>query len=109
MTWHGREIENAIADFVRDGVWPSLEYRECLHLLFRLHVAQKLIVAVLSNTAQGKAIAPALPDLQNRSRSAQWFLLHLWNMGGKAFLSTMADDWLRPSGNALQILNEGVS
>jgi hypothetical protein len=57
-TWPRTEIENAIADFVRDGVWPSLEYRECLHLLFRLHVAQKLIVAVLSNTAQAKAIAP---------------------------------------------------
>jgi hypothetical protein len=91
-------IEKAVAAFIRDGSWPTLDYRECLHLTFRAHLARETILAVLRGTPQGMAIKPALPDLENREAALRWFLVDLWNLGGKPFLAVMADTWVKTRG-----------
>jgi hypothetical protein len=88
-------IENAVAVFIRDKAWPSLDYRESLHLLLRLYIARKVLLAILEQTPHGVAIEPALPDLKNREDALRWFLIDLWNLGGKPFLAVMADAWLK--------------
>jgi hypothetical protein len=88
-------IEEAVAEFICDGSWTRLDYRECLHLVFRAHVARTIISAVLRGTPQGTAIEPTLPDLKNREDAIQWFLIDLWNLVGKPFLAAVADDWLK--------------
>ena len=91
-------VEKAAAAFIRDGTWPTLDYRECLHLILRAHVARATILAVLGGTPQAMAIKAALPDLENRGAAIRWFLVDLWNVAGKPFLAGMADDFLKTRG-----------
>src|SRR6266542_924698 len=94
-------IEDAVSAFTRDRSWPTLDYRECLHLIYRAHIARKVIQAVLRGDPQATAMKAALPDLQNREDTLRWFLVALWNLGGKAFLRAMGDDWLKTRGQVV--------
>jgi hypothetical protein len=85
-------IEKAVATFIREGFWPALTHRECLHLVFRIYLARKVLAAVLQATPPGMVVKSQMPDLQNREHTIQWLLVDLWNWGGKAFLAAMAQD-----------------
>ena len=87
-------IEKAVAAFIRDGSWPALTHRECLHLIVRIQLARKVLGNILQATPSGMVIKSQMPDLGNREHAIRWFLVDLWNLGGKAFLAAMADDLL---------------
>ena len=91
-------IEDAVKVFINENGWPSLEYRECLHLIYRAHIARKVIQSVLRGDPQAALMKPALPDLTNRKDALRWFLVDLWNIGGRVFLRAMGDDWLKARG-----------
>jgi hypothetical protein len=86
-------IEKAVAAFIREGSWPALTHRECLHLVVRIQLARKVLAAILQATPQGMVIKSQMPDLGNRQHAIWWFLVDLWNLGGKAFLAAMANDF----------------
>jgi hypothetical protein len=87
-------IENAVAAFIRDGSWPALTHREHLHLIVRIQLARKIVAAIRQGTPQGMVVKSLMPDLGNREHAIRWFLVDLWNLGGKAFLAAMARDFL---------------
>jgi hypothetical protein len=87
-------IEKAVAAFIRQGSWPALTHRECLHLIVRVQLARKVVTAIRQGTPQGIVVKSLMPDLGNREHAIQWFLVDLWNLGGKAFLAAMARDFL---------------
>jgi hypothetical protein len=82
-----------VAAFIREGSWPALTHRECLHLVVRIQLARKVLAAILQATPQGMVIKSQMPDLGNRQHAIWWFLVDLWNLGGKAFLAAMANDF----------------
>jgi len=86
-------IENAVAAFIRDGSWPALTHRECLHLIVRIRLARKVLVNILQATPPGMVIKSQMPDLKNREHAIWWFFVDLWDLGGKAFLAAMANDF----------------
>ena len=88
-----RSVEKAVAAFIREGSWPALSHRDCLHLVVRTQLARKVLAAILQETPQGMVIKSQMPDLGNREHAIQWSLLDLWNLGGKAFLTAMASDF----------------
>jgi hypothetical protein len=87
-------IEKAVGAFIRDGSWPALTHREHLHLIVRIRLARKVVAAIRQGTPQGMVVKSLMPDLGNREHAIRWFLVDLWNLGGKAFLSAMARDFL---------------
>ena len=87
-------IEKAVAAFIRDGSWPALTHREHLHLIVRIRLARKVVAAIRQGTPQGMVVKSLMPDLGNREHAIHWFLVDLWNLGGKAFLAAMARDFL---------------
>jgi hypothetical protein len=87
-------IEKAVAAFIREGSWPALTHREYHHLIVRIQLARKLTAAILQGTPQGMVLKSQMPDLGNREHAIRWFLIDLWNLGGKAFLAAMASDFL---------------
>jgi hypothetical protein len=87
-------IEKAVAAFIREGSWPALTHREYQHLIVRIQLARKLTAAILQGTPQGMVVKSQMPDLGNREHAIRWFLIDLWNLGGKAFLAAMARDFL---------------
>jgi hypothetical protein len=86
-------IEKAVAAFIREGSWPALTLRESLHLIVRIQLARKVLGNILQATPPGMVIKSQMPDLGNREDAIRWFLVDLWNLGGKAFLAAMADDF----------------
>jgi hypothetical protein len=86
-------VEKAVGVFIREGSWPTLTHRECLHLTVRIQLARKVLAAILQETPQGMVVKSQMPDLGNREHAIQWFLVDLWNLGGKAFLAAMARDF----------------
>jgi hypothetical protein len=64
-----------------------------LHLEFRTFTARTVILDIL-NEEGGEAIKKQMPNLENRSRMIRWLFLDIWELGGKAFLSAMTDDFL---------------
>ena len=86
-------IENAVAAFIRDGSWPTLTHREHLHLIVRIQLARKVVAAIRQGTPQGMIVKSQMPDLADREHAIQWFLVDVWNLGGKAFLAALADDF----------------
>jgi hypothetical protein len=90
-----RSVEKAVAEFIREGSWPALSHRECLHLVVRIQLARKILAAILQETPQGMVVKSQMPDLGNREHAIQWLLLDLWNLGGKAFLTAMANDFCK--------------
>jgi hypothetical protein len=87
-------IEKAVAAFIREGSWPAMTHREHLHLIVRIQLARKVLAAIRDGTPQGMVVKSQMPDLANREHAIQWFLVDLWNLGGKAFLAAMAGDLL---------------
>jgi hypothetical protein len=87
-------IEKAVAAFIRDGSWPALTHRGHLHLIVRIQLARKVVAAIRQGTPQGMIVKSLMPDLGNREQAIRWFLVDLWNLGGKAFLAAMARDLL---------------
>jgi hypothetical protein len=87
-------IEKAVAAFIREGSWPALTHREHLHLIVRIQLARKVVAAIQQGTPQGMIVKSQMPDLGNREHAIRWFLVDLWNLGGKAFLAAMAGDFL---------------
>jgi hypothetical protein len=87
-------IEKAVAAFIREGSWPALTHREHLHLIVRFQLARKVVAAIRQGTPQGIVLKSQMPDLGNREHAIRWFLVDLWNLGGKAFLAAMARDFL---------------
>ena len=87
-------IEKAVAAFIREGAWPSLTHREHLHLIVRIRLARKVVAAIRQGTPQGMVVKSQMPDLGNREHAIRWFLVDLWNLGGKTFLAAMARDLL---------------
>ena len=87
-------IEKAVGAFIREGSWPTLTYREYLHLIVRIQLARKVVAAIRQATPQGMVVKSQMPDLANRDYAIQWFLVDLWNLAGKAFLTAMARDFL---------------
>jgi hypothetical protein len=87
-------IEKAVAAFIRESSWPALTHREHLHLIVRIQLARKVVAAIRQNTPQGMVVKSLMPDLGNREDAIRWFLVDLWNLGGKAFLAAMARDFL---------------
>jgi hypothetical protein len=86
-------VEKAVAAFIREGSWPTLTHREHLHLIVRIQLARKVVAAIREGTPQGMVVRSQMPDLGNREHAIQWFLVDLWNLGGKAFLAAMARDF----------------
>src|SRR4030095_125247 len=86
-------IERAVTTFIREGSWPALTHRECLHLIVRIQLARKVLGNIIEATPPGMVIKSQMPDLGNREHAIWWFLVDLWNLGGKAFLAAMADDF----------------
>jgi len=86
-------IEKAVAAFIRDGSWPTLTHRECLHLIVRIRLARKVLINILQATPPGMVIKSQMPDLKNREHAIWWFFVDLWDLGGKAFLAAMANDF----------------
>ena len=86
-------IEKAVAAFIRDSFWPALTHREHLHLIVRIRLARKVVAAIRQGTPQGMVVKSLMPDLGNREHAIRWFLVDLWNLGGKAFLAAMARDF----------------
>ncbi len=86
-------IEKAVAAFISEGSWPALTHREHLHLIVRIRLARKVVAAIRDGTPQGMVVKSQMPDLGNREHAIQWFLVDLWNLGGKAFLAAMANDF----------------
>jgi hypothetical protein len=86
-------IEKAVAAFIRNGSWPALTHREHLHLIARIQLARKVAAAIRQRTPQGMVVKSQMPDLGNRERAIQWFLVDLWNLGGKEFLAALARDF----------------
>jgi hypothetical protein len=89
-----RAIEKAVLAFINDGGWPALTHREYLHLIVRIQLARKVVAAIRHGTPQGMVVKSQMPDLGSREHAIQWFLVDLWNLGGKAFLAAMARDFL---------------
>jgi hypothetical protein len=87
-------IEKAVAAFIREGSWPALTHREHLHLIVRIQLARKVVATIRQGTPQGMVVKSQMPDLGNREHAIRWFLVDLWNLGGKAFLAAMARDFL---------------
>jgi hypothetical protein len=87
-------IDKAVAAFIREGSWPALSHREHLHLIVRIQLARKVVAAIRDGTPQGMVVKSQMPDLGNRENAIRWFLVDLWNLGGKAFLAAMARDLL---------------
>jgi len=87
-------IEKAVAAFIRDSFWPTLTHREHLHLIVRIRLARKVVAAIRQGTPQGMVVKSLMPDLGNREHAIRWFLVDLWNLGGKAFLAAMVCDLL---------------
>ena len=87
-------IEKAVAAFILDRSWPALTHREHLHLIVRIRLARKVVAAIRQGTPQGMVVKSLMPDLGNREHAIRWFLVDLWNLGGKAFLAAMARDFL---------------
>src|SRR5439155_20418298 len=87
-------IGKAVAAVIRDGSWPALTHREHLHLIVRIRLARKVVAAIRQGTPQGMVVKSLMPDLGNRENAIRWFLVDLWNLGGKAFLAAMACDFL---------------
>jgi hypothetical protein len=87
-------IEKAVGAFIRDGSWPTLTHREYLHLIVRIQLARKVVAAIRQGTPQGMVVKSQMPDLGNREYAIRWFLVDLWDLGGKAFLAAMARDFL---------------
>jgi len=87
-------IEKAVATFIRESSWPALTHREHLHLIVRIQLARKVVAAIRQGTPQGMVVKSLMPDLGNREDAIRWFLVDLWNLGGKAFLAAMARDFL---------------
>jgi hypothetical protein len=85
-------IEKAVAAFIGEGAWPALTHREHLHLIVRIQLARKVVAAIRQGTPQGMVVKTQMPDLGNREHAIRWFLVDLWNLGGKAFLVAMASD-----------------
>jgi hypothetical protein len=86
-------IEKAVAAFIRDSFWPALTHREHLHLIVRIRLARKVVAAIQHGTPQGMVVKSLMPDLGNREHAIRWFLVDLWNLGGKAFLAAMPRDF----------------
>jgi hypothetical protein len=86
-------IEKAVAAFIRDSFWPALTHREHLHLIVRIRLARKVVAAIQHGTHQGMVVKSLMPDLGNREHAIRWFLVDLWNLGGKAFLAAMPRDF----------------
>ena len=86
-------IEKAVGTFIREASWPPLTHREYLHLIIRIQLARKVVAAIRDGTPQGMVVKSQMPDLGNREHAIQWLLLDLWNLGGKAFLTAMANDF----------------
>jgi hypothetical protein len=86
-------IEKIVTAFIREGSWPALTHRESLHLIVRVQLARKVLAAILQATPQGIVVKSQMPDLGNREHAIRWFLVDLWNLGGKAFLAALADDF----------------
>jgi hypothetical protein len=86
-------IEKAVAAFISEGSWPALTHRECLHLIVRIQLARKVLLNIIQATPPGMVIKSQMPDLANREHAIWWFLVDLWNLGGKAFLAAIADDF----------------
>jgi len=87
-------IEKAVTAFIREGSWPALTHREHLHLIVRIQLARKVVATIRQGTPQGMVVKSQMPDLGNREHAIRWFLVDLWNLGGKAFLAAMARDFL---------------
>jgi hypothetical protein len=87
-------VEKAVAAFIREGSWPALTHREYFHLIVRIQLARKVVAAIRQGSPQGMVVKSQMPDLGNREHAIQWFLIDLWNLGGKAFLAAMARDFL---------------
>ena len=86
-------IEKAVGAFIREGCWPALTHREYLHLIIRIQLARKVVAAIRDGTPQGMVVKSQMPDLGNREYAIRWFLVDLWNLAGKAFLTAMANDY----------------
>jgi hypothetical protein len=95
-------IEKTVAAFIREGSWPALTHRECLHLIVRIQLARKVVAAIRQGTPQGMVVKTQMPDLGNREHAIRWFLVDLWNLGGKAFLAAMARDFSGKGTEALR-------
>jgi hypothetical protein len=85
-------IEKAVTAFIGEASWPALTHREYLHLIVRIQLARKVLAAIRQGTPQGIVLRSQMPDLGNREYAIRWFLVDLWNLGGKAFLAAMARD-----------------
>jgi hypothetical protein len=94
-------VEKAVAAFIRQGSWPALTHRECLHLVVRIQLARKVLASILQATPQGMVVKSQMPDLGNREHAIQWLLVDLWNLAGKAFLAAMAHDFLGKQAEAV--------
>ena len=108
-------IEEAVATFIRTNDWPDhLTERECLHLIFRINVAKAVIkvirlepaelaktvseaAATIKGSAAFQRFKKIMPDLENREQTIHWFLVYLWDHGGKALLALEANRFLEPA------------
>ncbi|OLD91141.1 MAG: hypothetical protein AUG81_01075 [Verrucomicrobia bacterium 13_1_20CM_4_54_11] len=63
-------------------------------MIVRIQLARKVVAAIRQGTPQGMVLKSLMPDLGNRENAIRWFLVDLWNLGGKAFLAAMACDFL---------------
>jgi hypothetical protein len=93
------EIEKAVRAFVDDTSrphrWPPLKPRECLHLDFRASIGLAVIAEIVKETPIGMIFKKgAMPDLKNFRSGVQRLFLHYWKIGGKPFLTAMADDFI---------------
>jgi hypothetical protein len=99
-------IEKAVIAFIREGSWPALTHREHLHLIVRIQLARKVVAAIRDGTPQGMVVRSQMPDLADRGEAIRWFLVDLWNLGGKAFLAAMANDFSNRREESLSETNQ---
>ena len=88
-------VEAAVESFVRDNSWPPLQRREYRHLQLRAHCARAAVLAVLAGGPVAQMIQARMPDLADRDRMIRWLLIESWNVGGKAFIESTTDAFLK--------------
>ncbi len=92
----GKQIEEAVCDFIRTSRWPKLSFSQLRLLLLRAFRAHRLLVAVLDDELELSQFAPALPaDLGDRPGMIRWLFIETWKATDAQCRNAITTDFVR--------------
>lgn len=87
-------VEQAIAEFIEAGDWPSsLTGDEIVNLTHRANAPLGLLHSLLKRQVQNVAVL-RMPQSSDRANFVRWLFIDCWNRGGAAYLEALTNTYL---------------